>query len=168
MFSCIVITKVLKLKWTGDYGMISFIEINADNYEKVLKLELNEAQSKFVAPNVRSLADCYYYRDAGDVFPYAIQDKDEVIGFILLDLDEEEKEFMIWRMMIDKNHQGKGYGRRTVKKVIELAKQEKKANLLIADYVKGNEVMGKLLRSEGFEDHSFNEEWNEYVLHYRL
>ena len=69
--------------------MIQFIEINKDNYEKVLSLEVSEAQSKFVAPNVRSLADCYYYRDAGDVFQYAIQDQDEVVGFILLDLDEE-------------------------------------------------------------------------------
>lgn len=52
--------------------------------------------------------------------------------------------------MSDKNHQGKGY------------------KVLIADYVKGNEVMGKLLRSEGFKDYSFNEEWNEHVLHYEL
>lgn len=148
--------------------MIQFIEINKDNYEKVLSLEVSEAQSKYVAPNVRSLADCYYYRDAGDVFPYAIQEQDEVVGFILLDLDEEENEFMIWRMMIDKNFQGRGYGRKTVQKVIEMAKAQKETKLLIADYVKGNEIMGNLLRSEGFELHSFNEEWNEYVLHYKL
>ncbi len=86
----------------------------------------------------------------------------------MLDLNEEENEFMIWRMMIDKNFQGRGYGRKTVQKVIEMAKAQKETKLLIADYVKGNEIMGNLLRSEGFELHSFNEEWNEYVLHYKL
>lgn len=148
--------------------MIQFVPINKDNYEKVLKLKVEDSQSKFVAPNVRSLADCYYYRENGDVFPYAIQDKEEVVGFILIDLDEEEKEFMIWRMMIDKNHQGKGYGRQTIQKVIAMAKEQKECKVLIADYVKGNEVMGKLLRSEGFKDNSFNKKWNEHVLHYQL
>ena len=148
--------------------MIQFVPINEDNYEKVLDLEVEESQSKFVAPNVRSLADCYLYREAGDVFQYAIRNDKEVVGFILLDLDEEEKEYMIWRMMIDKNHQRRGYGRKALRKVIEMAKKEKGYTTLIADYVKGNEGMGELLRSEGFRHHSFNEEWNEYVLHYDL
>jgi diamine N-acetyltransferase len=41
-------------------------------------------------------------------------------------------------------------------------------DILVADYVKGNEVMGKLLKSIGFYPHSFDEENNEYVLHYKL
>lgn len=148
--------------------VISFVSINKDNYENVLKLEVADNQRQFVAPNVRSLADCYYYRNEGDVFPYAIQDGDEVVGFILLDLDAAEKEYMIWRMMIDRHHQRKGYGKQTIQKVIEMAKNEEGYTTLIADYVKGNEVMGELLRLLGFVDHSFNEEWNEYVLHFRL
>lgn len=75
--------------------MIKFVSINKENYERVLHLKVDESQSKFVAPNVRSLADCYYYRANGDVFPYAIQDEDELVGFILLDLDKKEKEQMI-------------------------------------------------------------------------
>lgn len=148
--------------------MIEFIPVNEQNFEAVLQLKVKESQSKFVAPNVRSLAECYLYRNNNDVFPYAIQDKDTVVGFLLLDTDEEEREIMIWRMMIDENHQGRGYGRETVQKVIELAEEQTKYDVLIADYVKGNEVMGKLLRSLGFKDHSYNHEYDEYVLHYFL
>lgn len=148
--------------------MIEFIPIQENNFRDVIELEVTEGQSKFVAPNVRSLAECYLYRKNQDVFPYAIQDGETVVGFILIDLDLPKKEIMIWRMMIDKSFQGKGYGRQVIQKVIEYAKQEPDYTLLIADYVKGNEVMGNLLRDMGFKDHSFNKEDNEFVLHYSL
>ena len=47
--------------------MVEFKEITEDNFEKVLKLKISEEQDKnrFVAPNVRSLADAYLYRNAG-------------------------------------------------------------------------------------------------------
>lgn len=148
--------------------MIEFVPINEHNFKDVINLEIAESQSRFVAPNVRSLAECYLYRNNNDVFPYAIQDGEKVVGFLLLDTDEDEKEIMIWRMMIGKHYQGKGYGRETIKKVVQISKEQNKYTILIADYVKGNEVMGELLRSEGFKDHSFNKEDNEYVLHYEL
>ena len=93
--------------------MVEFVEINEENYEAVLKLKVTDEQNeaKFIAPNVRSIADAYLYRKAGDVFPYAVQDGETVVGFVLLDEDEEEKELMIWRMMVDKECQGKGYGK---------------------------------------------------------
>lgn len=37
-------------------------------------------------------------------------------------------------------------------------------DVLIADYVKGNDVMGKLLRSLGFEEQEFDGENNEHVM----
>lgn len=146
--------------------MVEFVEINEENYEAVLKLKITDEQNeaKFIAPNVRSIADAYLYREAGDVFPYAVQDGDEVVGFILLDEDEEEKELMIWRMMVDKDYQGKGYGRAIVEKVMEEFEADRRFDVLIADYVKGNDVMGKLLESLGFEYGEFDEVNNEYVM----
>lgn len=148
--------------------MIEFVPVNEENFKGVINLEITENQKHFVAPNVHSLAECYLYRNNNDVFPYAIQDENKVVGFLLLDIDEDEKEIMIWRMMIGKQYQGKGHGRATIRKVIQMSKKKNKYIVLIADYVKGNEVMGNLLRSEGFRDYSFNKEDNEYVLHYEL
>ena len=135
--------------------MIEFVTVNETNFEAVICLEVSESQRKYVAPNVRSLAECYLYRKNEDVFPYAIQHEGTVVGFLLLDYDQEVSEMMIWRMMIDKDHQGQGYGQETVKKVIEMAEADPGYTLLIADYVKGNEVMGRLLRNLGFKDHSY-------------
>ena len=144
--------------------MVEFVEINEDNYEAVLKLEVSEDQKKYVAPNVKSIADAYLYRKAGDVFPYAVQEGETVVGFILLDEDEEEKEYMIWRMMVDKDYQGKGYGKAIVEKVMKEFEADSRFDVLIADYVKGNDVMGRLLESLGFEYGEFDEENNEYVM----
>lgn len=150
--------------------MVEFVKINEDNYEAVLRLKVTDEQNegKFIAPNVRSIADAYLYREAGDVFPYAVQDGDEVVGFILLDEDEEEKELMIWRMMVDKDYQGQGYGKAIVEKVMEEFEADSRFDVLIADYVKGNEVMGKLLESFGFEYEEFDEVNNEHVMKYNI
>ena len=101
------------------------------------------------------------------MFPYAVQDGDKVVGFILLDEDEEEKELMIWRMMVDKDYQGQGYGRAIVEKVMAMFESDDRFDVLIADYVKGNDVMGGLLRSLGFEKQEFDEVNNEHVMKYR-
>ncbi|WP_225744437.1 GNAT family N-acetyltransferase [Marinilactibacillus sp. Marseille-P9653] len=148
--------------------MVTLVPINEENFEAVLALRVAESQSKFVAPTVSSLAECYLYRNNGDVFPFAIQDKDIVVGFLLLDTDDEDHQMTIWRIMIDQAHQGKGYGRQTIEKTIELAQSDSTYEILIADYVKGNEVMGDLLKSIGFKYHSFNKKFNEHVLHYHL
>ncbi|MFD2831337.1 GNAT family N-acetyltransferase [Corticicoccus populi] len=148
--------------------MIQFEEITENNFWQVTGLNVNEEQKKFVAPNMQSLAECYLYREAMDVFPYAVVYEGKVIGFILIDIEEEKREYMIWRMMIDKNYQRRGFGKQVVERVIQSAKDSGEYDVLIADYVKGNDGMGVLLRSLGFKDHSFDEENNEYVLHYHL
>ncbi|WP_411844200.1 GNAT family N-acetyltransferase [Salinicoccus sp. HZC-1] len=150
--------------------MVKFIEITEENFYIVINLETHEyqQQQKFVAPNVRSLAECYLYRNDNDVFPYAVEANNKIVGFILIDIDEEKREFMVWRMMIDKNHQRRGYGRQTVEEAIRMASNSGKYDTLIADYVKGNERMGMLLRGLGFMDYNFDKENNEYVLHYDL
>src|SRR5699024_2804978 len=112
--------------------MVEFKEITEDNFEEVLKHKISEEQDKkrFVAPNVRSLADAYLYRNAGDVFPFAVEDDGEVVGFILLDEDVEEKEYMIWRTMVDERFQGRGYGKAIVRKVMKKLKRMKELKSL--------------------------------------
>lgn len=44
---------------------------------------------------------------------------EEMVGFTLYGLDEEDHEHWIYRMMIDQKHQGKGYGKEAVQLVIE-------------------------------------------------
>lgn len=146
--------------------MIELKEITEDNFYEVIQLKVSEAQekSKYAAPNVRSIAECWLYRKNEDVFPYAVYSGDDLIGFLLLDLDEEEREYMIWRMMVDVHHQGNGYGRQIVEKVIEMGRNDKGYDVLIADYVEGNLQMKYLLESLGFKRTGFDEENHEVLM----
>lgn len=146
--------------------MIELKEITEDNFYEVIQLKVSDAQeeSKYVAPNVRSIAECWLYRKDEDVFPYAVYHGNDIVGFLLLDLDPKEREYMIWRMMVDSQHQGKGYGRQIVEAVIEMGQNDKDYDTLIADYVEGNGQMKYLLESLGFERTGFDEENDEVLM----
>lgn len=122
--------------------MIKLEVITEENYVQVMNLELKDSQKYFLSTNERSLAEAYVYRNDG-VSPFAVIDGEEIIGFIMFDLHDDDPEtYIIWRMMIDDHNQGKGYG----KKLLEVAKQYTKNQgfkSLIADYVQGNEAMKK-------------------------
>lgn len=149
----------------GDVDMIVFKEVTEDNFHEVIGLKVGEAQAKFVAPNLKSLAECWLYREDDDVFPYAVYNEhEEMVGFLLLDLDKEKREYLIWRMMVDEKFQGRGYGRQIVEHVIEMAKADDGYDILIADYVVGNEAMKKLLGALGFEETGFEEDVDEVVM----
>ena len=84
-------------------------------FKAVLDLKISEAdeRARFVSPNVRSLADAWLYRENGDVFPMAIYWNELVVGFLLLEIDKDEAEYFIWRIMIGQQYQGRGYGRKS-------------------------------------------------------
>lgn len=46
-----------------------------------------------MAPNVKSIVDAYLYRKAGDVFLYVTRGEKTIVGLILLDRNEREKEY---------------------------------------------------------------------------
>lgn len=98
---------------------IEFKEITNDNVADICALEVFEHQKSFVAPNVLSLAEAYAYINEG-LFakPFGIYSNSLLIGFILMgygaDSDPDEPaiangNYILWRLMIDKKFQGKGY-----------------------------------------------------------
>ena len=149
---------------------VTLRDITGDNYFQVLELKISPEQeaAKFVAPVVRSLADAWYYRDEGITYPKAIYAKDDLVGFIMYDLDPEEQQVFIWRFLIDQRYQGKGYGRQTIEAVLAMAKEQAQITKVVADYVDGNEPMKKILLDLGFEETGFDQAINEHIMVYQL
>ena len=114
------------------------------------------------------MADAWFYREEGITYPKAIYAKDDLVGFIMYDLDTEEQQVFIWRFLIDQRYQGKGYGRQTIETVLAMAKEQAKITKVVADYVDGNEPMKKILLDLGFEETGFNKEINEHIMVYQL
>jgi diamine N-acetyltransferase len=91
---------------------IELKDISRSNFDAVLKLDVDESQRGFVAPNVKSIAESKVY----DIFyPRAIyskESKNELVGFLMYGQDDgKTDDVWIIRFMIDKAYQGKGYGK---------------------------------------------------------
>ncbi len=149
---------------------VTLRDITGDNYFQVLELKISPEQeaAKFVSPVVRSLADAWFYREEGITYPKAIYADEDLVGFIMYELDTEEQQVFVWRFLIDQAFQGRGYGRQTIEAVLEMAKQQTQMTKVVADYVDGNEPMKKILLGLGFEETGFNQEINEHIMVYQL
>jgi diamine N-acetyltransferase len=90
--------------------VVSLREITAETVRRICELEPHQAQSGFVAPNAVSIAQAHFNPVA--VFR-AVYADDEPVGFIMWRPDDGASCFL-WRFMIDKDHQGKGYGRQAI------------------------------------------------------
>ena len=99
--------------------MISLRAITEENFDAVIHMKRPEGED-FVAPNAYSLAQCWLYRENGDVFPCAVYYLEEPVGFLLL--EEDERELILWRLMFPEEHANKGYGGEAVRQVTELAR----------------------------------------------
>lgn len=127
--------------------MVRLEEITKDNYLSALSLSITEKQSAYLRDNTYSLAQAYVFRDIAR--PFLILDDDDPIGFILMDIDGEKENYHVWRFMIDKSFQRRGYGKQALLKAIDYMKSEG-ARVIKLSHETGNELPGKLYLECGF------------------
>jgi len=111
-----------------------------EEYEELVRLELREEQKAFLPSNLQSFADAFVWQLTTGSKPllYGVYHGDTPVGFAMLNNSEPENQYdsfhvdgvkesvyYLWRLMIDKNHQGKGYGKAALQKVIELMRATK-------------------------------------------
>ena len=89
--------------------MINFRNITEDNFDTIINMKRPDNEN-YLASNEHSLAQAWLYRDANDVYPFAINDDDIPIGFMMLDEDLENRTIAIWRIMFPVEYQNHGYG----------------------------------------------------------
>lgn len=139
--------------------MIELRKITCDNLNECIKLEPYENQTSFVASNVLSLAEAYVALTNNECvpMPYAIYNDETMIGFVMLSYNKpdeiiKENYYYVWRFMIDKNYQKKGYGTNAMKKALDLIKifPHGKVSSVYLSYEPENVVAKKLYETFGF------------------
>ena len=128
--------------------MIELREITSTNFEAVLELEVSKDQEKFVSSTSYSLAQAYAYRK--NAFPFAIYADDIIVGFIMFGFYESRNQYTLWKFLIDKRHQKKGYGKAALLLGIERMKEEHNITEMYTGVSLGNEVAECLYKSIGF------------------
>ena len=135
---------------------IQLIPVNDDNREAVLALSVREDQP-FVAPNDVSLrqADEANAEQPGVARPFGIYADDTLVGFCMFAFSPEEEDpddrYWLWRFMIDKNEQGKGYGQAALKEIIKYFK-DNGADMLYLSTEPENELGLHIYHKFGFRE----------------
>lgn len=131
--------------------MIGLELVNQDNFEAVLQVSLTKTDERKVASVEYSLAQAWLYKDSGQLYPYVVKFGKKVVGFVLLSIQEEDKSYYVWRLLIDKNHQNRGYGKEVIRQVIGLAQEDSLCRKVTMHYVIGNHKMRYILEKFGFQ-----------------
>ena len=114
---------------------VTLREVTEETLRAVLKLQVSDEQKRFVASNAVSIAQAHFSEHA---WFHAIYAGDEPVGFVMLYLDQDTPLYGVWRLMVDKEHQQKGYGRAAMRQVIEYAKSLPGARVLMVSYEPGD------------------------------
>jgi len=127
--------------------MVTLEQINRDNFFDIINLSVTEEQENFVASNTFSLAQA---KAQPECVPLAVYHDKHPVGFVMYCMDLEDKEYWIYRLMIDKAHQGKGYGRMAMQQVLSILEQDTAHSIVYLSFEPENLVAQKLYESLGF------------------
>ena len=143
--------------------MLKLKKINRKNVGEILKLEVFDNQKSFVAPNNISIIEAYLaIVENGHVFTFGIYNDDTPVGFLMIGFDVNSDDadapkiakgnYNIWRFMIDKKFQGKGFGKKAMDLALEFVKTFPcgTAKYCWLSYECDNDVARQLYQSVGF------------------
>ncbi|WP_448913103.1 GNAT family N-acetyltransferase [Gemella sp.] len=143
--------------------MLELKKINRNNVGVILKLEVFDNQKSIVATNNSSIIEAYIaITDNNDVFTFGIYNDDIPIGFLMIGFDVNsddegvqriaKENYNIWRLMIDKKFQGKGFGKKAMNLDLEFVNTFPcgTAKYCWLSYESDNDVARQLYKSVGF------------------
>ncbi|GGA85510.1 GNAT family N-acetyltransferase [Ornithinibacillus halotolerans] len=129
---------------------IKILPVTKENIRDCVKLEVSEEQKEFVARNIATIAWAY----VDDTFtPYAICHEDTVVGLAAVEhIPENDPEDKHWipRFMIGEGFQGKGYGKKAMKALIEMISSHEDCDRIRLSVVTENEGAIEFYQKLGF------------------
>ena len=135
---------------------IKLVAINDESKNAVLSLSIREDQP-FCATNRRSLEQAEEANaDCPDLArPFAIYADEKAVGFCMFafepEAEDENDRYWLWRLMIDQNEQGKGYGQAALAEIIHHFK-DKGADRILLSTEAENECGLHIYHKAGFAE----------------
>lgn len=127
-------------------------EITRETLRAICKLDAGDGATQ-VAPNAVSIAQASFYDEA---WFRAVYDDETPVGFVMLNdptlsTQPEEPHFFLWRLMIDRAHQRKGFGHAAVRLLIDHVRTRPGADKLLVSHMSSVDALGRFYGSFGFE-----------------
>ncbi len=143
--------------------MLKLERVNGKNVWKIINMSVFEWQKSFVASNDISIIEAYTcITGNGYAFPFVIYENDTPVGFLMIGFDTDDYwddapviakgNYNLWRLMIDKSYQNKGYGKEAVRLALEFIRSFPcgKAEYCWLSYEPENHAASRLYSSFGF------------------
>ena len=127
--------------------MIHLVDIDPDNWR--LGLQVAQSQRKFVSSAPWLLARAYGYREYRPN-AFVIYDEETPVGMGLYYDCPDLEAYNFSQLFIDERYQGRGYGKETVRLVLDAMKKDGKYSKVDLCYIEGNDAAQKLYESFGF------------------
>ncbi|MBD2863981.1 GNAT family N-acetyltransferase [Paenibacillus oceani] len=132
--------------------MIALKEIDHRNWQECIKLKVKKEQEHFVPSNLYSLVQAKYQNTEYYSFvPFASYLDETMVGFIMWDDVPNNGVYVIPRLMIDEQYQGKGIAKRVLQTAIDIIKQKKDCKGIQVSYEPDNVAAQRLYASLGFK-----------------
>jgi len=134
---------------------VNLRELTDANRDEVLALRLAPGQDQFVSTVAESLNEADEYPQASPWYR-AVYAGDEPVGFVMLSWDclpqppEIIGPWFLWKLLIDQDHQHRGYGRKVVRLVADLVRAEGGEELLTSYVAEGEGGPGPFYTRLGF------------------
>lgn len=152
--------------------VVSLREVTDDNRRAVLALAVAQDQERFVGTVAGALIDAEEIPE-GKPWYRAIYAGDEPVGFIMLSWNVTPDPpriigpWFLWKIIIDKRQQGRGYGREAIRLVADVIRVNE-ATELLTSCVPGDEGPELFYRRLGFSPTGELDEKGEIILSLKL
>lgn len=140
---------VASASWSDEHVCIKPMETQDDLVYALFACQLTEEQTDLVNPAGFSIGRAYLFRE--DNLPCLIyNEQKEPIGFINFSRWLGQGDAYSWSYFIDKNQQGKGYGRSAAQMAVRILKAANPAKPIKLSTEKNNEKAKRLYTALGF------------------
>lgn len=126
---------------------VSLRPLTRENLWPVVDLKVRPEQEGHVEVNVASIANAYV---EPTFVPLAVYAGEELVGFCMYGQHPVTGAWWVIRLMIDRDHQRKGYGRAAMEQVIEMMIDRVGCVEIVTSFNPANEVASGLYASLGF------------------
>lgn len=137
--------------------MLEVRPVTINNWRELIALKVREDQQHFVGSNVHSIAESkfgYDHPQEGhwDMTSFGIYNGNTPVGFLMIghNFSNVPTQGFIIRLMVDEQHQGKGYGRFAMTWLLDYFRADERFKTVGISYEPDNDVARKLYASLGF------------------
>lgn len=129
---------------------VKIVELNAENWYECCGLDVSAEQIEYIETNAISIAQSKF---EPTLKPYAIYAGEKVVGFLMYNsVQEELNGYWVYRIMVDKDFQGKGIGKAATNLMISEMAKLPNAKKIVVGYYPENLGAHNLYSSLGFID----------------